>query len=131
MIEQNETENAAFHYRVPMSLGEPHSELDNCKYFLFDYKIKFLKFFLNNFSAGEACSAYDVCISPDFCKKILENATFMGFFMSIVIEGLEEKYRIKLDRSTYILAYFMQKTIFLILSFKIAKCWRIKNSWEK
>ena len=35
LIEQNETENAAFHYRVPMSLGEPHSELDNCKYFLF------------------------------------------------------------------------------------------------
>ena len=54
---------------------------------------------MNNFLAGDACSAYDVCISPDFCKKILENATFMGFFMSIVIEGLEEKYKIKLDRS--------------------------------
>lgn len=78
LIEKNESDNAAFHYRVPMSLGEAHSELDN---------------------SNEACSAYDICISPDFLKKILENATFMGFFMSIVIEGLEEKYKIKLDRN--------------------------------
>ena len=61
---------------------------------------------MNNFSAGEACSAYDVCISSDFCKKILENATFMGFFMSIVIEGLEGKYKIKLDRSILYIFFF-------------------------
>lgn len=29
LIEQTEANNAAFHYRVPMSLGEPHIELDN------------------------------------------------------------------------------------------------------
>ena len=35
LIDQCETENAAFHFRVPMSLGEPHSELDNCRLFIF------------------------------------------------------------------------------------------------
>jgi hypothetical protein len=73
---------------------------------------------LNNFLAGEACSAYDVCISPDFCKKIFENATFMGFLMSILIEGLEEKYKIKLDRSIYN-SLFYTKKIFLILFFRL------------
>lgn len=34
LIEKMETENAAFHFRVPMSLGEPHTELDNCKKFV-------------------------------------------------------------------------------------------------
>jgi hypothetical protein len=31
LIERNDLENAAFHFRVPMSLGEPHAELDNGK----------------------------------------------------------------------------------------------------
>lgn len=78
LIDQQDNENAAFHFRVPMSLGEPHTELDN---------------------SAEACAAYDVCINPEFLKKILEKPTFMGFFVSIVIEGLEEKFKIKLDRN--------------------------------
>lgn len=78
IIDQKEAEDAAFHFRVPMSLGEPHTELDN---------------------AAEACTAYDVCVNPDFLTKLLEKPTFMGFFVSIVIEGLEEKYKIQLDRN--------------------------------
>ena len=49
--------------------------------------------------ASCACVAYDVCINSDFLQKCLDNATFMGFLMSIVIDGLENKYSIKLDRS--------------------------------
>jgi hypothetical protein len=78
LIDRQNMENSAFHFRVPMSLGEPHTELDN---------------------AAEACTAYDICINPAFLKKVLEKTTFMGFFISIVIEGLEEKYKIKLDRN--------------------------------
>lgn len=78
LIEQEDAATAAFQYRVPMSLGEPHSELDN---------------------SGCACVAYDVCINDEFLKKVNENSTFMGFLMSIVIEGLETKYSIKLDRN--------------------------------
>jgi len=82
LIEQTEANNAAFHYRVPMSLGEPHIELDN---------------------AAQACTAYDICVNPNFLKKTLASPTFMGFFISIVIEGLEEKYKVKLDRNCKIL----------------------------
>ncbi len=49
--------------------------------------------------AGSACVAYDVCVHPEFLKKLQEKATFLGFFVSIVVEGLEDKYQIKLDRS--------------------------------
>lgn len=78
LIEQQDAADAAFQFRVPMSLGEPHTELDN---------------------AAEACTAYDICVNPEFLKKLLEKPTFMGFFISIVIEGLEGKYDIKLDRN--------------------------------
>jgi hypothetical protein len=43
--------------------------------------------------------AYDVCAHPEFLNKLREKATFLGFFVSIVVEGLEEKYQMKLDRS--------------------------------
>jgi hypothetical protein len=49
--------------------------------------------------AAIACTAYDICINPAFVKKITEKPTFMGFFVSIVIEGLESKFNKKLDRS--------------------------------
>ncbi|CAF0706004.1 unnamed protein product [Brachionus calyciflorus] len=82
LIEQNDPENAAFQFRVPMSLGEAHTELDN---------------------AGVGCVAYDICINPDFLDKIQKIPTFMGFLMSIVIDGLQDKYSIKLDRNCKLL----------------------------
>jgi hypothetical protein len=84
-----------------MSLGEPHSELDNCKkiFFKIEGLIKMQIYVFKKASC--ACVAYDVCINSNFLTKILENATFMGFFMTIVLEGLESKYSIKLDRSKW------------------------------
>ena len=75
---QSEIENAAFSFRIPMSLGEPHNELDN---------------------SGNGCIVYDVCINNEFYNKIQNNQTFMGFFIAIAIEGLEEKYKLALERS--------------------------------
>ena len=75
---QSEIENAAFNFRIPMSLGEPHNELDN---------------------SGNGCIVYDVCINPDFYTKIQTSQAFMGFFIAIAIEGLEEKYAISLERN--------------------------------
>ena len=63
-------------YRVPMSLGEPHVEVDK---------------------AGNGCTAYDIVIHESFCAKICSNNLFMGFFMSVVTEGLENKYDVKLS----------------------------------
>ena len=49
--------------------------------------------------AGSPATVYDVCISPEFFTKINKIHRFMGFFMSVVFEGLESKYSIKIDRS--------------------------------
>jgi hypothetical protein len=68
---------------------------DNCCPFKFSVLLK----------AASACVAYDVCINPGFFEKIKQNAKFMGFFMSLVIDGLEEKYSLRLDRS--ILIFFL------------------------
>jgi hypothetical protein len=82
LIKLIENEDSAFQFRIPMSLGEPHAELDN---------------------SGCSCMAYDICINPKFYTKIQESSTFMGFFMSISLEGLEEKYSIKLDKNCKLL----------------------------
>lgn len=59
---------------------------------------------------GSQCTCYDICINPSFYDKILQKPTFMGFLMSIVIEGLEEKYSVSLDRSNKSLS-FIQKLL--------------------
>lgn len=64
-------------YRVPMSLGEPHAEVDR---------------------TGNGCTAYDIVISDQFCNKIKVNDLFMGFFMSVIMEGIDSKYNVKLSR---------------------------------
>lgn len=64
-------------FRVPMSLGEPHTEVDK---------------------SGNGCTAYDIVINQTFVEKIKSNDLFMGFFMSIIMEGMESKYEVKLSR---------------------------------
>lgn len=64
-------------FRVPMSLGEPHAEVDK---------------------GGNGCTAYDIAISQSFCEKIKTSDLFMGFFMSVIMEGLESKYEVTVAR---------------------------------
>lgn len=64
-------------YRVPMSIGEPHAEIDN---------------------AGKGCTAYDVMVSEEFFQKTEKSNLFKGFLMTVVFEGLEHKYKVLLDR---------------------------------
>ncbi|XP_069765202.1 PIH1 domain-containing protein 1 isoform X2 [Narcine bancroftii] len=64
-------------YRIPMSLGEPHAEVDN---------------------SGNGCTAYDLVINSKFYNKIQNNKIFMEFFMIIGFEGLENKYNLELSR---------------------------------
>ncbi|XP_032869155.1 PIH1 domain-containing protein 1 isoform X3 [Amblyraja radiata] len=64
-------------YRIPMSLGEPHAEVDN---------------------SGNGCTAYDIVINPTFYNKIHSNKLFMEFFMTIGFEGLENKYNLEMSR---------------------------------
>ncbi|XP_056400357.1 PIH1 domain-containing protein 1 isoform X2 [Hyla sarda] len=64
-------------YRVPMSLGEPHVEVDN---------------------SGGGCTAYDIVINSTFFEKIKNNELFMEFFITVAMEGLENKYEMELSR---------------------------------
>ncbi|XP_014769704.1 PIH1 domain-containing protein 1 [Octopus bimaculoides] len=69
-------------YRIPMSLGESHPELDK---------------------SGQACTVYDVVINPKFFEKIQKNELFRVFMISISMEGLEEKYKMKLKRNSWVI----------------------------
>ncbi|XP_051789970.1 PIH1 domain-containing protein 1 isoform X1 [Erpetoichthys calabaricus] len=64
-------------FRVPMSLGEPHAEVDN---------------------SSQGCTAYDVVINSDFFQKAKCNQLFLEFIIAVCLEGLEIKYNILLSR---------------------------------
>lgn len=65
-------------FRVPMSIGPPHEEKDK---------------------SGENCVAYDVVISPKFFTKMDDSPLFYNFFVLAMMEGIEEKYSITLDKN--------------------------------
>ena len=49
------------------------------------------------------CTVYDVVINDSFLSKIQQNNFFMGFFMTVVYEGIESKYNTTLSRAWVIL----------------------------
>ena len=49
------------------------------------------------------CTAYDVVINPMFYSKIQTSELFHSFFLTIVLEGLESKYDIELERKWTVL----------------------------
>ncbi|XP_024117272.1 PIH1 domain-containing protein 1 isoform X2 [Oryzias melastigma] len=69
-------------YRVPMSLGEPHIEMDN---------------------GSQSCTAYDVVINQDFFQKCQEDPLFQQFVILVSAEGLENKYQLELSRDWKVL----------------------------
>ncbi|XP_073517769.1 PIH1 domain-containing protein 1-like [Phyllobates terribilis] len=73
-------------YRVPMSLGEPHVEVDN---------------------SGGGCTAYDIVINGTFFEKIKNNELFREFFITVAMEGLENKYEMELSRGTLAQVYVL------------------------
>ncbi|XP_068434983.1 PIH1 domain-containing protein 1 [Clinocottus analis] len=69
-------------YRVPMSLGEPHTELDN---------------------NSQGCTAYDVVVNQEFFQKCQEDPLFQQFVILVSMEGLENKYNLELSRDWKVL----------------------------
>lgn len=63
-------------YRVPMSIGEGRTEPDK---------------------SGSPATVYDVAINPDFFSKIEKDDLFQTFFLTVVFEGLQDKYQFELD----------------------------------
>ncbi|XP_047019020.1 PIH1 domain-containing protein 1-like [Helicoverpa zea] len=67
-------------YRVPMSIGEGRTEPDK---------------------SGAPATVYDVAINPDFFKKIEKDDLFQTFFLTVVFEGLQDKYQFEIDMQKY------------------------------
>ncbi|CAG9113694.1 unnamed protein product [Plutella xylostella] len=63
-------------YRVPMSIGEGRTEPDK---------------------SGSPATVYDVAINPKFFKKIEKDDLFQTFFLTVVFEGLQDKYQFEID----------------------------------
>nr|XP_060636471.1 PIH1 domain-containing protein 1 [Anolis sagrei ordinatus] len=71
---------AGSNFRIPMSLGEPHAEVDN---------------------SNNGCTAYDVTINTSFYNKMKGNGFLKEFFITIVLEGLSEKYSLNLTNQDW------------------------------
>ncbi|KAM9393512.1 PIH1 domain-containing protein 1 isoform 1-T2 [Pholidichthys leucotaenia] len=69
-------------FRVPMSLGEPHAEVDN---------------------NSQGCTAYDVVINQEFFQKCQKDPLFQQFVILVSVEGLENKYNLELSRDWKVL----------------------------
>uniref|UniRef100_A0A672ZYI3 PIH1 domain-containing protein 1 n=1 Tax=Sphaeramia orbicularis TaxID=375764 RepID=A0A672ZYI3_9TELE len=69
-------------YRVPMSLGEPHTETDN---------------------SSQGCTAYDVVINQEFFQTCQKDPLFQQFIILVSVEGLENKYNLELSRDWKVL----------------------------
>uniref|UniRef100_A0A8C3HN60 PIH1 domain containing 1 n=1 Tax=Chrysemys picta bellii TaxID=8478 RepID=A0A8C3HN60_CHRPI len=68
--------DSASSFRIPMSLGEPHAELDN---------------------SGNGCIAYDVVINSGFFSKVEADPFFKEFFITVALEGLADKYKMDVN----------------------------------
>ncbi|XP_004694339.1 PREDICTED: PIH1 domain-containing protein 1 [Condylura cristata] len=74
LLQMLEEDQAGF--RIPMSLGEPHAELD---------------------AKGQGCTAYDVAVNSDFYRRMQNSDFFREFVITIAREGLEDKYSLQLN----------------------------------
>lgn len=74
-------------FRVPISLGEPIADLD--KSWTNSFFHLFSKIFLSD---GDGCTIFTVIIHPDFYARAQSNKTFMSFLLTLVYEGLQNKY---------------------------------------
>ncbi|XP_063157227.1 PIH1 domain-containing protein 1 isoform X2 [Candoia aspera] len=74
-----ESENAST-FRIPMSLGEPHVEMDK---------------------SGTGCTAYEVTINSNFFNKMESNQFLKEFFLMIAMEGLSEKYEVDITNQEW------------------------------
>ncbi|XP_049764864.1 PIH1 domain-containing protein 1-like [Schistocerca cancellata] len=67
-------------YRLPLSMGEPRDVEDK---------------------SGKPAKAFDVAINTEFFKKVSTNKVFRNFLLLVVMEGLEDKYKMQIDTVEY------------------------------
>ena len=47
---------------------------------------------------GHGCTAYDIILNPQLLAQLHQRQILMGFVLTVVIEGLENKYDVSLAR---------------------------------
>ncbi|KAH3727438.1 hypothetical protein DPMN_053373 [Dreissena polymorpha] len=93
-------------YRIPMSIGEPHAEMDKGECdgpTGYRITVSIREPHAEMDKAGGGCTAYDVVVSPEFMQKMGVSELFRTFFLTVMMEGLESKYDIQLSREWIIL----------------------------
>ncbi|GAA55380.1 PIH1 domain-containing protein 1, partial [Clonorchis sinensis] len=53
--------------------------------------------------SGNGCTAYDVIVHPNLLKKVQSSELFEAFLMTVIFEGLENKYNVQLERTWVVL----------------------------
>ena len=61
---------------------------------------KFTNYFFNFVPVGQPVSSYDVAVNSTFFNKVQTNKLFLSFFMTVVLEGIQDKYNLELDVSS-------------------------------
>lgn len=51
--------------------------------------------------SGAPATAYDVAVNPEFFKKIEKDELFQTFFLTVVFEGLQDKYQFEIDMQKF------------------------------
>ncbi|KAG8230410.1 hypothetical protein J437_LFUL010211 [Ladona fulva] len=68
-------------YRVPMSIGEERSDTDK---------------------SGNPCAVFDIVVNTTFYRKVESNPLFRQFLLTCVLEALEDKYDLILEKEEFI-----------------------------
>ena len=55
-------------------------------------------FLVTYFTGGVGCTVYDIIVHSDFLSKMQANELFRTFFLTVSIEGVEEKYKCQIKR---------------------------------
>ncbi|KAK9512784.1 hypothetical protein O3M35_001124 [Rhynocoris fuscipes] len=85
-------------FTVPMSIGDLHVECDN---------------------SGNLASAYDIAINTGYYNKIRDDELFKNFFLSITMQGVEEKHKLQFDRESKIVTLKNRKCFGTLQSHRI------------
>ncbi|XP_023038447.1 PIH1 domain-containing protein 1 isoform X2 [Piliocolobus tephrosceles] len=90
LLQMLEEDQAGF--RIPMSLGEPHAELDAR-----DTRPGRSLDGQSGVHRGQGCTAYDVAVNSDFYRRMQNSDFLRELVITIAREGLEDKYHLQLN----------------------------------
>ncbi|KAK6640145.1 hypothetical protein RUM44_011831 [Polyplax serrata] len=68
-------------YRVPLSIQDPHDELDK---------------------SGKPTTVYDVAVNSKFYGTLQKSMIWQSFVLQVILEGIQDKYNVTLEKEEYV-----------------------------